>query len=643
MKITASAIGLLAAIPSVFGLWPIPTSHTEGKSNSQVWWVDIQVQGQSSPVVRDAVERYSNIINSESFLAPVDYKRGVLKTQGDFQGLVVSVESTDEALGLETDESYTLDVPVSGKASLKAKSPYGVVRGLETFSQLVSSNGNSKVVVNTPISIKDAPAFPHRGVLFDTSRNWYSVDAVKHTLDAMSYNKLNVLHWHIVDSQSWGIESKTYPELHQKGAYSDKQLYSYKDIKDIVQYAKNRGIRVIPEFDVPGHTYAVGLSHPEIMSCLDVQPGWDKYAAEPPSGQLNIAKDGSIEFAKNIFKEYAALFPDNVIHVGGDEVNMHCWETDPDVQKYLAANKNETVESLLLSWYGKLHNYVGKDLKKTAFTWEETLFHHPFDAPRTPSSRPGLTLPRSPTPSTVATAPSRPTTSRCTLTAATVPGCRTGTATRGATRSRPGCTSTTTMFWPTSPTRPSRSWCSALRSLSGPSRPMSTRSTRVPGPVLPLWPRPAGPERRTPAAMSAPLARLPRACTSSATAWLAVVSTPSPCSLCGALATRAGATCLEKMYCFSIRSLDNAIAPHLCTSFIQQNAALCPVLDTLQMYFSSHLVHQLPGGHGKCCYIAHPECSSSLTCWLASWMLSTSSTPAISISLASATIAASFI
>ncbi|ORX70934.1 hypothetical protein DL89DRAFT_267039 [Linderina pennispora] len=318
MKITASAIGLLAAIPSVFGLWPIPTSHTEGKSNSQVWWVDIQVQGQSSPVVRDAVERYRNIINSESFLAPVDYKRG----------------STDEALGLETDESYTLD------ASLKAKSPYGVVRGLETFSQLV--------VVNTPISIKDAPAFPHRGVLFDTSRNWYSVDAVKHTLDAMSYNKLNVLHWHIVDSQSWGIE---------RAAYSDKQLYSYKDIKDIVQYAKNRGIRVIPEFDVPGHTYAVGLSHPEIMSCLDVQPGWDKYAAEPPSGQLNIAKDGSIEFAKKIFKEYAALFPDNVIHVGGDEVNMRCWETDPDVQKHLAANKNETVESLLLSWYGKLHNY----------------------------------------------------------------------------------------------------------------------------------------------------------------------------------------------------------------------------------------------------------------------------------------------
>ncbi|KAJ1936626.1 Glucosamine-6-phosphate isomerase (Glucosamine-6-phosphate deaminase) (GNPDA) (GlcN6P deaminase), partial [Linderina macrospora] len=353
-----------------------------GKSNSQVWWVDIQVQGKSSPVVSDAVNRYRDIINRESFLAPVDFNRGVLKTQGDFQGLVVSVENTDETLGLETDESYTLDVPVSGKASLKAKSPYGVVRGLETFSQLVSSNGYGKVVANTPISIKDAPKFPHRGILFDTSRNWFSVDAVKHTLDAMSYNKLNVLHWHIVDAQSWGVESKTYPELHQKGAYSSSQLYSYKDIKDIIQYAKNRGIRVIPEFDVPGHTYAVGLSHPEIMSCLNQQPGWDKFAAEPPSGQLNIAKEGSIQFAKNVFKEYAALFPDNVIHVGGDEVNMHCWETDPDVQKYLAAHKNETVESLLLSWYGKLHDYVGKDLKKTPFTWEETLFHHPFNAPK---------------------------------------------------------------------------------------------------------------------------------------------------------------------------------------------------------------------------------------------------------------------
>ncbi|KAJ1950580.1 Glucosamine-6-phosphate isomerase (Glucosamine-6-phosphate deaminase) (GNPDA) (GlcN6P deaminase) [Linderina pennispora] len=382
MKITASVISLLAAIPAALAVWPIPRTFKEGTSNSQVTYMSISVQGNVGGVVRDAVNRYSDLINKESFTAPEDWNKGSVKTSGSFGGLAVSVENSSETLDLGTDESYTLDIPVSGQATLKAKTPFGVVRGLETLSQLVVANGNGKAIRNTPIHIEDLPAFPHRGLLFDTSRNYYSIESIKRTLDAMSYNKMNVFHWHVVDAHSWPIESKTYPELAQKGAYASNMQYSYSDVKDLIQYAKNRGIRIIPEFDVPGHTYIVGQSHPEIMSCLNVQPGWDKFAAEPPSGQLNIAKEGSIEFAKNIYKEYAALFPDSVIHVGGDEVNMHCWEADPDVQKYLAANKNATVESLLLDWYGKLHNYVGKDLKKTAFTWEETLFHHPFNAPK---------------------------------------------------------------------------------------------------------------------------------------------------------------------------------------------------------------------------------------------------------------------
>ncbi|KAI8323706.1 beta-N-acetylhexosaminidase-like domain-containing protein [Martensiomyces pterosporus] len=196
MKITA-AIGLLAALPSVFAVWPIPTTFNQGKSNTKAYWINIEVDGQSGQVVSSAVERYRNIINKESFTAPVDYNRGVLNTDGDFQGLVVSVENNNEDLGLDTDESYTIDVPVSGKATLKAKTPYGAVRGLETFSQLVSANGQSKVITGTPIQIKDAPVYPHRGILFDTARNFYSLDSIYRTLDAMSYNKLNVFHWHI--------------------------------------------------------------------------------------------------------------------------------------------------------------------------------------------------------------------------------------------------------------------------------------------------------------------------------------------------------------------------------------------------------------------------------------------------------------
>ncbi|KAJ1941410.1 Glucosamine-6-phosphate isomerase (Glucosamine-6-phosphate deaminase) (GNPDA) (GlcN6P deaminase), partial [Linderina macrospora] len=249
MKITASAIGLLAAIPSVLGIWPIPRTLKEGSSNSEVWWVNITPSGNVGPIVSGAIQRYQDIINKESFQSPVTWNVTQVPTSGSFGGVAVSVENTNDALNLETDESYTLDIPVSGQATLKAKTPYGALRGLETLSQLVVSNGASKAIRNTPIHIEDSPFFPHRGLQIDTSRNYLSVSMIKRTLDAMSYNKMNVLHWHIVDSQSWPVESKTFPDLQKNGAYSAKETYSHVQVKDIIQYAKNRGIRVIPEFD----------------------------------------------------------------------------------------------------------------------------------------------------------------------------------------------------------------------------------------------------------------------------------------------------------------------------------------------------------------------------------------------------------
>ncbi|KAJ2504954.1 Glucosamine-6-phosphate isomerase (Glucosamine-6-phosphate deaminase) (GNPDA) (GlcN6P deaminase) [Coemansia sp. RSA 2052] len=370
-------IGLLAALPSALAVWPIPRTFTQGTSNTQAALVDINVQGKSSPVVNSAISRYEKIINGESFVAPADYKRGIVQTKGYLSGLTVTIQSTDETLDLNTDESYTLDVPVNGKATLKAKSPYGVVRGLETFSQLVTANGYTKAILNTPVHIEDAPMYPHRGISFDTSRNFYSVASIKRTLDAMAYNKINTFHWHVVDAHSWPIESRSIPGLHQKGAYSPSMTYYYNDVKQIIQYAKERGIRVIPEFDVPGHTYIVGQTKPEIMSCTNKLPNWDHFAAEPPSGQLNIAKPESIDFTKTIISEYAKLFPDNVFHLGGDEVNRNCWKEDPDVQKYLAAHPGEDVESLLVNFYTKVHDHLATT-GKTAYTWEETLFHSKY-------------------------------------------------------------------------------------------------------------------------------------------------------------------------------------------------------------------------------------------------------------------------
>ncbi|KAJ2081452.1 Glucosamine-6-phosphate isomerase (Glucosamine-6-phosphate deaminase) (GNPDA) (GlcN6P deaminase) [Coemansia sp. RSA 988] len=380
MKLTA-IVGFLAAVPTVLAVWPLPQTFDQGSHNTNVHSIDISAQGNISPIVKSAINRYYSIINRESFLAPVDYDRKVLKTNGIFHGLVVSVESTDEQLDLDTDESYTIDVPVSGKAILKAKTPYGALRGLETFSQLISSNGYARVITSTPIHIADAPTYSHRGLHLDTARNFYSLKAIFRTLDAMSYNKMNVFHWHIVDAQSWPVESKTFPELQKKGAYSAEMSYSYSDVRRVIQYAKERGIRVIPEFDVPGHTYIVGTVFPELMSCMNKQPNWDQYAAEPPSGQLNIVKPESVEFANKVIDEYTKLFTDEIFHVGGDEVNRKCWEEDPDVKAYLKDHPKEDVESLLVDWYTKVHNHLATT-GKHAYTWEETLFHSNYTPPK---------------------------------------------------------------------------------------------------------------------------------------------------------------------------------------------------------------------------------------------------------------------
>ncbi|KAI8325047.1 hypothetical protein GQ54DRAFT_255401 [Martensiomyces pterosporus] len=369
------------ASAALASIWPLPLVLETGTSNTTVLGGSIDIGYSTSSILANAANRYINIINSELFTSPVDYKQGDVPINGQLIGLNVVVSSTDETLGLTTDESYTLDVPTNGQAILNANTVFGAIRGLETYSQLITANCNRRIVKNTPVHVVDKPAFPHRGILLDTARNYYPLKDIFRTLDAMSYNKLNVFHWHVVDSQSWPIQSNEFPELQKNGAYGPKMQYSYADVKSVIAYAKDRGIRVIPEFDVPGHTYVVGESFPELMSCMNKQPNWNNYAAEPPSGQLNIAKPEAANFTNMLVDEYTDLFTDNVFHLGGDEVNRNCWSEDPDVQAYLAAHPGETVESLLVNFYTSVHNNLASQ-GKTGMSWEETLFHSQYTPPK---------------------------------------------------------------------------------------------------------------------------------------------------------------------------------------------------------------------------------------------------------------------
>ena len=165
--------------------------------------------------------------------------------------LVVSVASADEALQLGIDESYTLLIGAAssspGDATLHAATVYGALRGLETFSQLVTYDPVTATysVEKTPLRIDDAPRFPHRGFMVDTSRHWQSITMLKRLVDSLSFAKLNTLHWHIVDDQSFPLTVRSFPNLQGLGAYSVAEQYSPLDVEDIVEYARARGVRVL--------------------------------------------------------------------------------------------------------------------------------------------------------------------------------------------------------------------------------------------------------------------------------------------------------------------------------------------------------------------------------------------------------------
>jgi hexosaminidase len=335
-------------------------------------YLSLNTQGEpANQLVTDAWNRASNTINTLKWV-PAAVEEPI-PTYEPFPGATptaaparrwdnptliqidLSIADQDVDLQLGVDETYSINITESSQAiTINANTVWGALHAFTTLQQLIISNGQGGLMIEQPVYIQDGPLYPHRGVMMDSGRNFISVAKFYEQLDGMALSKLNTLHWHLVDSQSWPIAMDVYPEM-TEDAYGPTSIYTHDDIRAIVAYARARAIRVVPEIDMPGHAES-GWSKvdPSIIACANSwwsNDDWAYHTAlQPNPGQLDILNPSTYEVVKNVYDELSTLFTDKVFHVGGDEIQTGCYNFSSLVREYFASNDSRTWSDLNQHW-----------------------------------------------------------------------------------------------------------------------------------------------------------------------------------------------------------------------------------------------------------------------------------------------------
>ena len=322
----------------------------------------VAINGHSDARLQRAVDRFLNDLRRETGMLPLDMK----VVHGSTAGLVVHCEHASKDIQeLGEDESYSLEIAASG-ATLNAPNPLGIFHGLQTFLQLVSISPDGFAA--PAVSIQDKPRFPWRGLMIDSGRHFIPLDILKRNLDGMAAVKLNVFHWHLSENQGFRIESKKFPKLHELG--SDGLYYTQNEVSELIAYARDRGIRVIPEFDIPGHTTAWFVGYPELASAPGPYEIERKWGVFDPA--MDPTQDGTYRFLDEFIGEMAQLFPDQFFHIGGDEVNGKQWDANPKIQEFMRSHQLKSNEDLQAYFNEKVQKIVSKQ-GKTMLGWDEIL------------------------------------------------------------------------------------------------------------------------------------------------------------------------------------------------------------------------------------------------------------------------------
>jgi hexosaminidase len=363
LMLSSVVVSSFATEPQALRLMPMPSSV---QMEAGQFVVDpsftVGISGPSDIRLQHAVERFLDRLRRQTGMPPLDMK---VVDAGQAKLVVHSGHASKPVEELGEDESYSLEVSPAG-AKLDAATPLGVMRGLETFLQLVQTAADGFAV--PAIVIQDEPRFPWRGLMIDVGRHFIPLDVLKRNLDGMAAVKLNVFHWHLSENQGFRIESKKFPKLQEMG--SDGLFYTQDEVRDLIAYAWERGIRVVPEFDMPGHSTAWFVGYPELAS------GSGPYQIERKWGVFDPAMDPTQErtykFLDGFIGEMAKLFPDQYFHIGGDEVNGKEWDANPNIQGFKRAHGLKSNQDLQAYFNTRVQKLVSKH-GKTMVGWDEIL------------------------------------------------------------------------------------------------------------------------------------------------------------------------------------------------------------------------------------------------------------------------------
>ncbi|XP_032519635.2 probable beta-hexosaminidase fdl isoform X1 [Danaus plexippus] len=372
-------------------LWPQPTGAVSLATTAVPVRADLfklKIMSFTSKPVRDYLRKAFTLFRRE-----LRTNERNIRAFEDWRSVIVRIVinengSTDPRMLINTDESYQLRLyPKLGSAEIFlvdifSHSFCGARHAMETLSQLIwlDPYAGSLLMIEAA-TVDDAPRFRYRGLLLDTARNYFPVNDIIKTIDAMAASKLNTFHWHATDSQAFSLLFDSVPQLAKYGAYGHSTIYSSADVRAVVNRARLRGIRVLIEVDLPAHVgsawdWGQQMDVKELAYCIASEP-WVAYCQEPPCGQINPRNDHVYDLIERIYTEIINLTGvDDMFHIGGDDISERCWldnfdDTDPvvlwshftqNILKRLEA-VNGQLPNLTILWSSQFSERMKTDLK----------------------------------------------------------------------------------------------------------------------------------------------------------------------------------------------------------------------------------------------------------------------------------------